>query len=293
MKKTLKLGFSDTFGTAVSFFEHALGKYYNIVRDDNNPDYLIFGDRHIGIRHKRLTVNCKKIFYTGENVRPDYNECSHAMTFDQVNSPQHYRLPLYVIDMWGAVIEGWTDDFFQLISLKHDYEKDYDTRKFCSFVVTNPQQRLRNDMFHLTNEYKQVDAGGSLFNNIGYVLPRDKLHSKLDFLNSYRFNLCFENSSFPGYTTEKLFNALQVKTMPVYWGSPTVDRDFNTDAFINAFNFKSLEDIVKYIKHLDSPEGKNEYLSIIERPAFKYNIANEYTDMHSLYMWWDRFVMEG
>lgn len=291
--KTVKLGFADTFSTAINFFTYALGKRFNVIRDDTNPDYLIYGEGVYGRNHLKYT-NVKKIFYTGENVRPPLGtprECDFAMTFDHVNSPSHYRLPLYVIDMWGAVTEGWTNNYYQLVNLQHDYERDYDTRKFCSFVVSNPHQEMRNAAFKFVNEYKPVDSGGPHLNNIGYVLPRDRLEHKLKFLNSYRFNICFENGSHPGYVTEKLFNALQVKTMPIYWGSPTVGRDFNTKAFINASDHGTFPNLIKYIKHLDSPDGKREYLDIIEQPAFRNNIPNEFTDMNNLCDWWETCVI--
>jgi hypothetical protein len=289
--KKLRLGFSDTFSTAINFFTEALSRRFEIIRDDDNPEYLIYGEGVYGQNHRRFGPEVTKIFYTGENVRPPWGECQYAMTFDHENSAKHYRLPLYVIDMWGAVTEGWTKDYYQLVNLQRDYEREYDERDFCSFVVSNPNQRMRNNMFELLNEYKTVDSGGPHLNNIGHILPRDKLLHKLNFLECYRFNICFENGSYPGYVTEKLFNALQIKTMPIYWGSPTVGRDFNTKAFINVFNFICLQEVVKYIAHLNSPAGKKQYLDIIEQPAFNNNIPNEFTDMNNLCDWWETFVM--
>ena len=280
----------------------ALGRRFDITRDDKNPDYLIFGDLNPNQSFytdshynwsQYTNPNMVTIAYTGENVRPPLDKADFAITFDHLNSPQHYRLPLYVVDMWGSVIEKWTDDYYQLIDLKHDYEKDYDNRKFCSFVVSNPRQEMRNNAFHFINEYKKVDSAGPHLNNMGEVLPRDKMKYKLDFLNDYRFNICFENGSYPGYVTEKLFNALQVKTMPIYWGSPTVGRDFNIGSFINASDHGDFNNLVNYIKHLDSPDGKQEYLDIIERPAFTNNIPNSFTDMNNLCDWWETFVMGG
>jgi hypothetical protein len=289
--RTLKLGFTDTFSTAINFFTEALGKRFEIVRDDDKPDYLIYGEGVFGQNHRRFGSEVIKIFYTGENCRPPWGECQFALSYDHVNSARHYRLPLYVVDMWGAVTEGWTKDYYQLVGLKHDYEKEYDTREFCSYVVSNPGQEIRNHAFHFVNGYKKVNSGGPHLNNIGYVLPRDKLEYKLDFLNKHRFNICFENGVNPGYVTEKLFNALQVKTMPIYWGSPTVGRDFNPKSFINATDYGNFENLVKYIAHLDSQEGKQEYLDIIEQPAFKNNIPNEFTNMNNLCDWWETFVM--
>ena len=291
--KEVRLGFSDTFSTAINFFTEALGRRFKIIRDDENPDYLIYGEGVYGQNHRRFGPEVTKIFYTGENVRPPWGECQFAMTFDHVNSSRHYRLPLYVIDMWGAVTEGWTDDYYQLVGLKRDYERDYENRDFCSFVVSNPNQEMRNKAFHFINEYRPVNSGGPHLNNIGGVLPRDKLHHKLSFLDNHRFNICFENGSHPGYVTEKLYNALQVKTMPIYWGSSTVGRDFNPRAFINAVDHGDFNKLTEYVRHLDSPAGKREYLDIIERPAFKNDIPNEFTDMNNLCDWWETFVMGG
>ena len=300
MKKPLKLGFIYSFTTAESFFIEALGRRFDITRDDKNPDYLIFGDLNPNqsfyadshYNWEQFTnPNMVTISFSGENVRPPLDKSNFCISFDHLNSPRHYRLPLYVIDMWGAYIEKWTDDYLKMIPKEHDYEKDYDTRKFCSFVVSNPRQEMRNRAFHFINEYKRVDSAGPHMNNIGSILPRDKLHYKLDFLNDYRFNICFENGSHPGYVTEKLFNALQVKTMPIYWGSRTVNRDFNTKAFINASDFGDFGNLVKYIAHLDSPAGKKEYLDIIEQPAFNNNIPNEFTNMDNLCDWWEKYVM--
>lgn len=292
--KTLKLGFADTFGTAITFFTENLSKKYNVIRDDENPDYLIFGDGNFGQTHTRYNGKCTKVFYTGENVRPDYNQCQYALTFDHENSSRHYRLPLYVLDMWSAVYnEHWTDNYLQITENNRDYERDYDERDFCSFVVSNPRQEMRNKAFHFINEYKEVDSGGPHMNTIGHVIPRDKLSYKLDFLDNYRFNICFENGSYPGYVTEKILNAFQVRTLAIYWGSPTVGRDFNTKSFINAADHGDFNKLVDYVRHLDSPAGKKEYLDIIEQPVFRNDIPNEFTDVNNMLDWWETFVMGG
>jgi len=302
MKRPLKIGFTYSFSTAENFFMYALGHKFDVTRDDENPDYLIFGDLNpnqsfytdIHYNWARYNnPNMVTIAFTGENVRPPLDKANFAITFDHLNTSRHYRLPLYVVDMHGAVQEGWTDDFYQIKNVVHDYEKDYDNRDFCSFVVSNPRQEMRNAMFYKTSEYKKVHSAGPHLNNMNAILPRDKLKYKLEFLNNYRFNICFENGSYPGYVTEKILNAFQTKTMPIYWGSPTVNRDFNTEAFINVHHFKNLDDVVDYVKHLDSPAGKQEYLDKIERPVFKNDIPNEFTDLNNFCDWWETFVMRN
>lgn len=42
--------------------------------------------------------------------------------------------------------------------------------------------------------------------------------SKNRWLKNYKFNICFENGSSPGYITEKLFQAYAGGCIPIYWG---------------------------------------------------------------------------
>jgi len=55
----------------------------------------------------------------------------------------------------------------------------------------------------------------------------------LEVLNKYKFIICFENSYSDGYITEKIFNCFFAKTIPLYSGSPIVERFFDEKAFIN------------------------------------------------------------
>ena len=68
--------------------------------------------------------------------------------------------------------------------------------------------------------------------------------------SEYKFVICFEDESFPGYVTNKLYDGLMSDCIPLYWGSPTVGLDFNEDAFLNYHTYNSddifLETIKKY-----------------------------------------------
>lgn len=292
MKKKLKLGFTDTFGTAINFFTDVLSQAYEVIRDDENPDYLIFGDPNFGENHYRYTGRCTKIFYTGENVRPNYYTYDHAITFDHENSPKHYRLPLYVPEMKMYTYEKWTDNWLHLVKKPIDIEKEYDQKKgFCSFVQANPRQEVRNQFFHFLNEKKRVDSAGPHLNNTGYVLPRQGVEHKLNFLKTRKFNIAFENGSHPGYVTEKILNAFYANTIPIYWGSPTVLFDFNTKAFINCHEYRNFDEVWDRIRELDN--DKNKYLDMLSRPAFVNDIPNKYCNLDALIKWFDTFVYKG
>ena len=79
-KQILKLGFTDTIEPVKDFFIEVLSKDYDVVRDDDNPDYLIFGDRNFGEQNKVFNNrNVVKIFYTGENQRAWDYDCHYAI----------------------------------------------------------------------------------------------------------------------------------------------------------------------------------------------------------------------
>jgi len=52
-------------------------------------------------------------------------------------------------------------------------------------------------------------------------------------MNQFAFNLCPENSMYPGYYTEKIPEAFMGDCLPLTWVDENVSIDFNTEAFIN------------------------------------------------------------
>jgi hypothetical protein len=247
-KPKLKLGFTDYYPTMDDFFMDTLSQTFDIERNDEAPDYLIFADETFGENNKRFNKsNVIKIFFTGENERPWEYYCHHAISFEHLDGPQFYRLPLYVLDNWVQTKNGVSN----ALTMRKNYITAEEKEHFCGFVASNPSSAYRNKIFHMLNEYKPVLSGGALFNNIGGVLPRD-VNSKIQFFRKCKFSLCFENSSWPGYCTEKLMHGFIADTVPIYWGSPTVEMDFNPDAMISRHNFESDIEFVDWIIHLDN-----------------------------------------
>ncbi|HEY5226619.1 MAG TPA: glycosyltransferase family 10, partial [Methylovirgula sp.] len=85
--------------------------------------------------------------------------------------------------------------------------------------------------------------------------------SKYEILPGYRFNLCFENSIFPGYYTEKIVHAWAAGCIPLYWSDPWFVADFNPNAMINRIDFPSLEAFAAYVAEVDnSPQRREAFL---------------------------------
>ena len=224
-----------------------------------NPDVLFYsctGDEH-------LKYNCTRVFYTPENVRPNFNRCDYAFSFDYPVSERNYRLPFY----------RRLSEYKQLFRPRNpDYVLNQ-RRKFCSFMVSNSNAITRIEFFKKLSSYKNVDSGGRFLNNIGDPIQTG-VENKLKWMNNYKFSITFENSSYPGYTTEKLMHALITDTIPIYWGNPLASLDFNPKAFINCHDFSSFDEVIELVKEIDRNDTL--YKEYLNQPYLKDNMETDF-----------------
>jgi hypothetical protein len=106
-------------------------------------------------------------------------------------------------------------------------------RKFCLFA-TSPQDYLRTEKMRIIG---LLSSMGQCHDIKGYShLLHDKscYHSTelLDVFNQYQFIFVSENSIADGYITEKIFNCLFARTIPIYYGSKKISKYINQHAFI-------------------------------------------------------------
>ncbi|MCC6493934.1 MAG: glycosyltransferase [Pirellulales bacterium] len=258
MRPRIKLGYADFWGgfsCEANYFSRLLAPYYDVELGDA-PDFLLYScfgksfRRHRGVR----------IYYTGENTRPNFRQCDFAFTFDHIDRPEHYRLPLYAHYADPQSLVKGQIDAQRVLAAK---------TRFCNFVYSNPRCKTRNKFFHKLSKYKRVDAGGRLFNNIGGAV-----NNKIQFLQHYKFTIAFENDSYPGYTTEKLVEPMLAQSLPVYWGNPLVDLDFNPRSFVNFFDYGSLDDLVDRIVDIDRNDDL--YCDYLRQPWYHGDEVNRY-----------------
>lgn len=212
--------------------------------------YSDFGREHWGYQGL-------KVYLTGENMRPDFNECDLAFTpFEIEGDSRAIRLPYYAqaLEAPGRLLR--TADF--------DPSGELDRPGFCAFVVSNPKSPERNAFFRMLNRRKRVDSGGRHFNNIGGPVP-----DKMAFIRGYRFCVAFENTSSPGYTTEKLIEPLLAGSIPLYWGDPEVSRDFDPGCMVNLAAFPDFAAAVDHILALDADRDRRRRL--LASPVFRDN----------------------
>ena len=258
MKTKLKIKFTDFYDGFI-WNGHCLYKYLNQYFElelSDTPDLIIYSCYGTEF----LKYSCPRIFYTAENIRPDFRFCDFAVSFDYNNNQNHFRLPLYSVYFTN-----------QNLTKKRDAKALLNKKTgFCSFVVSNATEtEERINFFHELSKYKQVASGGKYANNVGGPVA-----NKRDFIGKYLFNIAFENSSHPGYTTEKIAEPWLEGCIPIYWGDPEITRDINPDCFINMHDYASFDAAIAHIKEVDaSPELQTKYLSA---PFFKNNIVPEH-----------------
>lgn len=282
---TLKIGFCDHYELMDEYFIQLLSERYNIVRDDDKPDYLFYSC--FGMRHyKGQYDNAIKIAVLHENVRPwspGFGDANFTIGYDRIeNNPKYYRLPLYVVDYWNMHTKMGLHDWSIAIPVESK-------TKFCGFIVGNGNCAKRNQFFDLLSQYKTVDSAGPLFNNTGFILPRgaNAPAEKLEFLKPYKFNMCFENDSYPGYITEKLFHALYMNTVPIYWGDPEAHKDFNKRAFLSWHDYGDDHAFLEAIKKVDNdPEL---YEDMIRQPMID---DTSIMNTHDFLDWFNHAVVE-
>ena len=266
MKRKIRIDFSDFWGG----FNKTDNYFFNLLKEEfdveisNNPDYLffsIFGNNH-------QNYKCTKIFYTGENIAPPLGYCDWSFSFDYLDDPRNYRLPHYLL----------YDGYYELERPKIIDESMAD-RKFCNFIASNGNCQERNLFVQELSKYKKVDCGGRWMNNIGYAVV-----DKRKFQSEYKFSVAFENNAYRpqhiGYSTEKIMEPMTVNSIPLYWGNPRIDLEFNTKSFVNFYDYKNIKEMIVYIIELDKDNDR--YLEVLGTSWFKNNITPDNNKLENI-----------
>ena len=213
------------------------------------------------------TIDLPKIFFSAENwSMPSDPSIKLYLTSAKEQDDTHLRIPT-----WMTFID-WHSGSTELPSSCEDnpirlplhfattpHPISFSERKgFCGFVVSNPICSMRNDTFHLLNEYKTVDSGGALYNNIGGQLSLKYPGggcgdiSKHHFFAEKQFTISFENSQASGYITEKVLHSKMAGCVPLYWGDKDTNSDFAPHSLINLSSTSDPNLVLQVLKKLEA-----------------------------------------
>jgi hypothetical protein len=227
-----------------------ISEIFKLEIDNENPDIVVYS--YFGVNPSG-DEPFKKIFFTGERIKPDFNIYDFAFTFEYSEDPRNFRFPLYL----------WNHKDYRSLENRDKKDWAFSKNKFCNFIYGNGNLgmegvRDRIDFFKKLSKYKHVDSGGSVLNNIGY-----NIGDKKEWIRDYKFTISFENQYHPGYTTEKIIDPFLCGSLPIYSGNPLINLDFNPSSFINVKDFNSHEEAIERIIEID--QNDNLYNNIMNQ----------------------------
>lgn len=211
-----------------------------------------------------------KIFLTGENLKRSnlIKYVDHAlknpsidlaMGFEVFEDPRYTRFPLWLDYMFPP--ESNESDIRAKCKALRFPNVDRKT-KFCCLVAANAADGLREDMYNALNRIARVDSAGSFLHNDDALVEKFG-DNKVEYMKQYIFNLCPENASAYGYTTEKLFEAISSGCIPIYWGADFADKAVvNEDAVIRWDRKNNGQNALQQVEELYSnPKLLEEFLA--------------------------------
>ena len=200
------------------------------------------------------------LFQTGENIRPDVIPHDYAISFDLRDDAQHLRFP-YWMELVDWSHEGITDNrnirFGKLLSIDQMMRPlggDFLRRNRRAALITSHFNEPRRTLFNTLSNMIPVDGFGPFFNT-AIKNHNQSDFDKLEILSQYTFNLCPENSLYPGYYTEKIPEAFLSGCLPITWVDSNVHVDFNPQAMVNlqgmiGHGFEGLNELLHDEQHL-------------------------------------------
>lgn len=157
-------------------------------------------------------------------------------------------------------------------------------------------REIRERFFSLIASKLPSESSHALGSCFGSIAPRsigvvyepqknryspEYMQSAIALYREFKFVIAFENSDWPGYVSEKLLLPILAGSIPVYFGSSSVNEFFNPKSVIQCNTFPSLEDCADYIVALNSDDQK--YQEILSEQPVSINSFHKLTEWQHLF----------
>ena len=147
----------------------------------------------------------------------------------------------------------------------------FEDKKLCALIASRRysphpdelySERSRIASFYETEHPEDFDLYGRGWSPL-FKTYKGTIDIKAEVLKNYKFNFAYENiKNTPGYITEKIFDAFQAGTVPIYWGASNVEDYIPKTCFIRGDDFSSDEALYQFMKTM-KPEIYDTYLENI------------------------------
>jgi len=214
-----------------------------------------------GTAHPKVlgSYRSKTILWLGENLRPRSFNCAYSISTDIYRDNHNFRLPLWYLEIdWhntGLGVVSLADAITLLYRAPTNELTNQHLKKPCIAIFNNPEGS-RILLLESLQKYFSVECYGKPFGN--WFPTEASYKDKLNNMQGYAFNLCPENSYYPGYYTEKCFHAKLAGAVPIYMADSHLRLDFRPDCMLNLYDYTSAADLARDAYHLyNSPEALN------------------------------------
>jgi hypothetical protein len=246
------------------------------INSSQNPDILIASCMGNINKVKNLKAKCKLFFY-GENLNryPPYNDDKLLyQTFDLIVGFKHtdlskkqVRFPLWLI---YYPYYKWDNTNNILIYIQKKYNENIKNQKdiFGTIIARHDRRGQRTTIYNELSKYGDIKSPGTYRKNTSSIGKTH--HDKINYISRGLYNICPENSVYEGYFTEKIFQAFEGGTIPLYWAIDYPEVDIINK---NKYCFCIINDEDKLEKSIHNLiKNPNQY---IDGDLFKENAGKE------------------
>ena len=188
-------------------------------------------------------LNQAWVFFTMESPVHLNQHIFSPSWINSFNWSMNYRLDSDIIIPYGHLTTRKTLP-------ERNYTEIFRTKtKFAAWVVSNCHTKSLRRKF--VEKMEQYGLKIDVYGHCGQNLTSDPLEM---ISKSYKFYLGFENSFCSDYITEKFFRYYNLNTIVVMRGGVNYKKLLPRDTYINTADFRSFNDLVKYLKYVGSNE---------------------------------------
>lgn len=159
-------------------------------------------------------------------------------------------------------------NYFKNIQSNYEINIPWEKKRFCLFISQN---FLNANKERLVNELAKLGPVNHI-NDFSVLLKNKSCYNSSEIIkvfSFFKFIICCENSKCTGYVTEKIFNIMLAKSIPVYDGAPEIERYIHKNRFL-----KYDHHLIENVKKLMNDEV--EYNKVVNTPV----ISEDFDDEH-------------
>jgi hypothetical protein len=249
--------------------------------------FCSYGDIHKASHYN----NCKTVFISGEPQPVKDNRIDVLLDCKLMLNLRPLSVPAYFMPFYALSFMERNNHTPQTLIKPPSYDPKTILKsktKFCAFQYRYSIPH-RDALFDTLSRYKQVDAIGKAKNKNPHFQYQGKspYDDSVRFYQPYKFVICCENHSYPGYVTEKIVNAMLANSIPIYWGAPDIVKHFNPESFINTSDPKWFEKV----RLLD--QNDELYCKMLSKPWLHNNQISEYLNLPQQFKTFATMISKG